>query len=318
MKTVLQICQSLQSLCSGPRHRRRARRLSQSGDGLESRQLMTALIGGFYEREGNNSAAQANDLEVAQSDLLNSVYSRAEGQIGGTDTQDFFRLQLDQPVSNARVSLYNLTADLDVQLRNESGRILASGTRSNFASELLTMPTLSAGTYYIRVYRGVVSARSSYSLSFQSTPSNIPVNPPTPPSLTGDVEPNNSRLMAGSVGSLTSGVTRTVSGSVTSGDREDWYRVPVGANGSLQIDLTGMTADLDVEVQDSSGNVVGSSTNSSSTSEQIRLNGLSSGDYFVRIYRFSTAGSGYRLSTLVRTGTPVTPPAPTPPPVIVG
>jgi len=223
---------------------------------------MTALIGGFYENESNNSSSQANDLEVAQSELLNSVWSRVEGQIGGTDTQDFFRLQLDQMVTDARISLYNLSADLDVQLRNSSGQLLAAGTRSNFASELLSIPSLPAGTYYIRVYRGVTSARSMYSAAFSATPSNSPVTPPTPvtpPVLTGDAEPNGSRETAGSVGQLTSGVANNVYGSLTGSDQEDWYRVPVGASGTLQIDLTGMSADLDVDIRDSSGNIVGSS-----------------------------------------------------------
>jgi hypothetical protein len=282
---------------------------------------MTALIGGFYENESNNSASQANDLEVAQSELLNSVWSRVEGQIGGTDTQDFFRLQLDQMVTDARISLYNLSADLDVQLRNSSGRLLASGTRSNFASELLSIPSLPAGTYYIRVYRGVTSARSMYSAAFSATPSNSPVTPPTPvtpPVLTGDAEPNGSRETAGSVGQLTSGVANNVYGSLTGSDQEDWYRVPVGASGTLQIDLTGMSADLDVDIRDSSGNIVGSSDAALSADEQIRLTGLSAGNYFVRVYRYSDAGSSYRLSALVNEGAPVTPPTPTPPPVVVG
>ncbi|MFM7167106.1 MAG: hypothetical protein ACKO3T_17855 [Planctomycetaceae bacterium] len=39
---------------------------------------MTALIGGFYENEGKFLAAQANDLEVTQSELLDVFWSRSE------------------------------------------------------------------------------------------------------------------------------------------------------------------------------------------------------------------------------------------------
>ncbi|MFN9288069.1 MAG: PPC domain-containing protein, partial [Planctomyces sp.] len=88
---------------------------------------------------------------------------------------------------------------------------------------------------------------------------------------------------------LTSGVANNVYGSLTGSDQEDWYRVPVGASGTLQIDLTGMSADLDVDIRDSSGNIVGSSDAALSADEQIRLTGLSAGNYFVRVYRYSDA-----------------------------
>ena len=44
---------------------------------------MTALIGGFYENEGKFLAAQANDLEVTQSELLDVFWSRSEVRLAG-------------------------------------------------------------------------------------------------------------------------------------------------------------------------------------------------------------------------------------------
>jgi len=268
---------------------------------------MTATAGMMVEREGNNTALQSNLFTVkTQSNDLTGVVT---GAIGGSDRQDYFRIDIAQGVTDARFSLSNLSANLNLEIRNTSGRLMGSGVRAGTRSEAVTIRFLPAGTYYIRVFKGTPSARSQYSVAFSGRVGSD--GPAIPRSL--DVESNDTPATARSVGTMTPGRTKVLTGSLNEGDSEDWYKVPVLANGSLKVDLTGMSADLDVEVQDSTGNRLGVSDFGGQTSEQISLTGLPSGDYFVRIWNFQRnsfqdAGSehnnsNYTLSLLTARGT---------------
>ena len=60
--------------------------------------------------------------------------------------------------------------------------------------------------------------------------------------------------------------------------------------------LTGLSADIDFQVFNQFGNLIGSGTNGGSTSEDFTLNGLLSGVYYIRILPFNNAVSNYSLS----------------------
>ena len=158
---------------------------------------------------------------------------------------------------------------------------------------------------------------SPYTLRATPQSVDVPVTPPetppvTPPVLSGDVEPNSSLQAAGSAGVLTSGVANVVYGSVAGSDQEDWYRVTLSSGGSLRVDLSGLSTDLDLQVRDRNGLILGGSYRFSSADDGVVLNGLSAGDYYVRVYGFGSSSSSYRLSTLFTASGPVAPP------VIVG
>ena len=105
---------------------------------------------------------------------------------------------------------------------------------------------------------------------------------------------DNSLGTATNLGSLSSTITR--SGSVSSSDTIDYFRVNLaGAGSSLNITLTGMTADADLQlIRDYNGNgivdsgdAVASSNRSGNSDESINLHGLAAGSYFIGVKRFS-------------------------------
>ncbi|NBO67031.1 MAG: hypothetical protein EBU88_19665, partial [Acidobacteria bacterium] len=271
-----------------------ARPLSLSGDSLESRQLMTALINGGLEQENNNSAATANDFGLESMD--DWITSYAEGAIGGKDSQDFFRLTLNQNVVDATFGIYDMTGDLNLQIRNSAGRVLASGLQAGLADEEVTIASLPAGVYYIRVFRARVSVRSTYTACFDCT-----ISQSSRPTV-GDVESNDSRNQAGSVGVLVPGIATIVPGRLGAIDRVDYYRVPVAMNGTLEASVTGMQTGSYLSVEDVDGNFLAIVAET----ESVTLTGLPAGDYFVSLIR----GDGdepisYQLSTTVTPGGPV-------------
>jgi uncharacterized protein (DUF2141 family) len=274
--------------------------LWRSSDALESRQLMTVVMAGFMEVEPNNSMAQANEMVTIEPTLSSGISANLAGHIGHAgDNQDLFRLNLSENVINARVIFnHSIRQNLNMQLMNESGSVISSANRLSFGSKMLQAASLPAGTYYIRVFRSTSTAASQWSATLTGTRVGAPAAAPESPSSGIDVEPNNSRALAGSLGTLTPDVSTVVRGSLTGSDPEDWYRVPVDSSGALTIQLTGMTADLDLEVQDSNGATLRTSSNGSNDNETIALTGLSAGDYFIRIKRFLGASSNYTLTAV--------------------
>ena len=300
MTVLSHICSSLKSLCVGNRRRRGGMGLWRSSDALESRQLMTVVMAGFMEVEPNNSMAQANEMVTIEPTLTSGISANLAGHIGHAgDNQDLFRLNLSENVINARVIFnHSIRQNLNMQLMNESGSVISSANRLSFGSKMLQAASLPAGTYYIRVFRSTSTAASQWSATLTGTRVGAPAAAPESPSSGIDVEPNNSRALAGSLGTLTPDVSTVVRGSLTGSDPEDWYRVPVDSSGALTIQLTGMTADLDLEVQDSNGATLRTSSNGSNDNETIALTGLSAGDYFIRIKRFLGASSNYTLTAV--------------------
>nr|NCQ97168.1 peptidase S8 [Microcystis aeruginosa W11-03] len=83
--------------------------------------------------------------------------------------------------------------------------------------------------------------------------------------------------------SITIGATPTTySDFVGSTDTNDYYRFSLGTTSDFSLNLTGLSADADVSLLNSSGSVITSSTNGSTSSESITRQ-LSAGTYYVRV-----------------------------------
>jgi hypothetical protein len=122
--------------------------------------------------------------------------------------------------------------------------------------------------------------------------------PATQPVVRFDTESNNSMSQANFVKDFGRGThSNTFYGSTGSGsDTQDWFKFKVGGTTSGSITLSGMTRDLDLELYNSSGSRIASSTRSGTSTDAINLNSLGSGDYFVRVTPYgSGSGSAYAL-----------------------
>ncbi|WOD40809.1 pre-peptidase C-terminal domain-containing protein [Nodosilinea sp. E11] len=195
------------------------------------------------------------------------------GFVGSTDPNDYYRFNLTAP-GDFRLTLNGLSADADVQLLNSSGSVIQSSTASGTTPELITR-NLSAGTYYARVFP--FSGDTNYNLS-----------------LTID-QAGNSLGTARNIGNLSG--TRTYTDFVGSTDPNDYYRFNLTAPGDFQLTLNGLSADADVQLLNSSGSVIQSSTASGTTPELITRN-LSAGTYYARVLPFS-GDTNYNLSLTI-------------------
>ena len=87
----------------------------------------------------------------------------------------------------------------------------------------------------------------------------------------------------------------TTQGSVFFGDRLDLYRFEVARDGAVDVDLTGLSRNVDLVFADESGTLIDTSRNGGRSSESISAD-LDAGTYFVGVQTRSFWGSQYQLS----------------------
>ena len=216
-----------------------------------------------------------NTLATARAITVGSSTTSYTDWVGSTDTNDYYSFSLANS-SNFNLGLTGMTADGDVQLLNSSGSVIASSTNGGTASESITRQ-LSAGTYYIRVYP-YQSANTNYNLAVSATSIDLAGN-------------TLATARAITVGSSTTSYTDWVGST----DTNDYYSFSLANSSNFNLGLTGMTADGDVQLLNSSGSVIASSTNGGTASESITRQ-LSAGTYYIRVYPYQSANTNYNLA----------------------
>ncbi|MEY2977032.1 MAG: hypothetical protein RLZZ435_1171, partial [Cyanobacteriota bacterium] len=164
-----------------------------------------------------------------------------------------------------------------VERVNSDGTILIS--ESNWAGRAYNTRTISA----------------SNPSKFVIVPSNTSI-----PSVPADGA-GNSTSSARDIGTLTG--TRSFSDFVGSADTNDYYRFYVDSTSNFSLSLTGLSADADVQLLNSSGGAIVSSANGGSSSESISRQ-LSAGTYYARVYPFNSSNTNYNLSLTANTIAP--------------
>jgi hypothetical protein len=188
--------------------------------------------------------------------------------VGGSDTQDFYRINLAAPGS-LNVVLNGLG---DVQVLNSAGTVIASSDDNAFP-ESVNLTSLAAGTYFVRVNQTILD--TNYNLT-----------------LTADYA-GNSTAAARNLGTLLG--RQSVSDFVGGSDTQDFYRINLAAPGSLNVFLAALGADANLQVLNSAGTVIAYSAHGGTTPELANLTSLAAGTYFVEVNQ-SIGDTGYDLT----------------------
>lgn len=229
---------------------------------------MMVLGGEAIAIEQDNSLAEAQNLGTLVGTRTFNDF------VGSADTNDYYQFNVSD-TSDFNLSLNGLSSDADVELLDSSGELIQSSINSGSDAESITRQ-LNAGTYYVRVYP--YSGDTNYTLSLAANRLD---------------RAGNSLAAARNVGVLRGSVSfQDFVGSV---DTNDYYRFSVGNTGTFRLTLNGLAADADVELLNSSGGVIQSSTASGSTPESI-TRALSAGVYYVRVYPYDNSDTNYNLS----------------------
>lgn len=193
-----------------------------------------------------------------------------------SDKFDFYQLRLSNR-SALTATASKLTDKLDLALFDSDRKRVAFSSKPDKQTESL-ITVADAGLYYVRLQRKSGSPKYKLDLSVSIPP---------------DQAGNNAALAR----SITLGSTSTsFKDAVSTSDTNDFYKFSTTAFGNLNLNLTGLSADANVQILNSAGTVIRSSTATGTTPESINA-GLAAGDYFVRVYPGSSnATTNYELN----------------------
>ena len=199
-----------------------------------------------------------------------------------TVDEDYFMFQL--PKNGKNNDMITLTCDgsmgdLDLYLYGSNGTLLvASSQNTSGGFEQISLSGLKHGVYYVAVKgkTGGVDV-GNYELSFSGSEQ----------VLTPDADESNNTIDTAKNLFTLNGTGSREELSLHSVFDEDYYRFSVKEPGSaddwIGIEHDATLGDLDVELYDRDGNLVGASRTAENT-DRISLNGLAVGDYYIRVY----------------------------------
>ncbi len=201
---------------------------------------------------------------------------------GNSDWYSFNILGIPTVANFVNVSLTHLEGDLDVELYDLQGTKLRESA-SIRDQERISLAGLTTGGYLLRVFGSPGVTSPNYSLELA-----LPVQ-----SIAADAfEPNDSRSSATDLRQV-QGVRELTNLTIHSANNDDWFRFETLATSTIShfvgLVLSDSQGDIDLELFDSSGNVLSQSATSNDW-ELINLAGRPAGVYYVRV-------SGYRGAT---------------------
>ena len=162
--------------------------------------------------------------------------------VGQDDTADYYCFEMDRD-GDVEIQLNGLEEDIDLYIYDAAGSQLGRSIRPGQHSESFSQ-TLAPGTYYVLVtpYR---SYASTYQLTFEATFAET-----APADGAG-----NSVAEARQLGSLEA--EQTFQDWVGQDDTADCYRFELDRDGDVEIQLSGLTEDIDLYIYDIAGSEVG-------------------------------------------------------------
>lgn len=270
-------------------------------ESLESRQTMNAdLALAFALASLSNSGSTSDDRYEPNDSRSNAAEIgalQAPQTITGlkmADSQDWFEFRLPSTAgsdASVEISFQHRRGDLDLTVYNAAGTRIGSSTGTG-DREQVSLAGQPAGDYFVKVFGYNGAHNSSYSLTVNPgrPPQAAPTSAANSAAAEGDdrFENNDSRGAAANWGTLSG--RQSFTGLVLQDD--DWYQFrttsPGRSGDSVQVDFQHTRGDVDIQLYNSAGNSVASSTGVGNR-EQISLAGLPAGDYTLRVYGFQGA-----------------------------
>lgn len=213
-----------------------------------------------YNFEPNESIQGAKPF-VANTPINASISSATDN--------DFYSI-LATANKDITISLTGLTADLNVGIYDANGKLLDQATTTGKTSEYLSYLPETPGTYYIKVYgQNGATTNSCYTLNISLITNPCPlVN-----------EPNQWYANATKLP-----LNNTLQGAISTSDDVDYYTFSGMDAGTVRLNLTGLYANLDLQLLNSAGKVVAYSIQTGLANEEIVYQLTEPDNYYVKVY----------------------------------
>ena len=215
-----------------------------------------------------NSAATARRINIGPQRQTFSDF------VSPTDTIDLYSFRLTSRQS-VRLNLNGLRADANLELRTQSGSLVAYSRNLGTTADTIEV-NLGAGGYLIRVSPAGRSLSTTYRLDVAANPDGA-----------------GERLSTAR--RITFGSQATAFRDFVGWKDTDYYSFSVTGSSRLNLKMDGLTADANVQLLDSTGTVLRSSLNPGRLSESIAAI-VSAGTYYIGVSSAYGIGTNYRLN----------------------
>ena len=263
---------------------------SNTGTTPETINNVALLAGTYYVKVAAGTSVNdasytlSNTIKYCTTDKAANDYKTAldisnlDNWVGFGDAADFYKLTMTN-AGTLTLGLTGLTGNADLSLLSSTGMVLKSSSNTGTTSEAINNVALLAGTYYVKVAAGTSVTDASYTLS------NTIKYCPT------DTAANDY--------ATAKDIKAGVDNWVGFGDSADFYKLTMTNAGTLSLDLTGLTGNVEMSLLSSTGTVLKSSANTGIANEAINSVSLLAGTYYVKVATgFGVNDAYYTLSDL--------------------
>ena len=242
-----------------------------SGSGIYS--MTVAVTGGATQNDMNTGTDAGDSFSAA----ITISAGSGTGYIDSTDTNDYYKVS----VTSGQTISVSMTppsgSDFDLKLYDANQSQVASSTLGGSQTDSVTYVSTYSGYLYIRVYKW--SGSGIYSMTV---------------TVTGGATQNDANSGQDAGNSFAQALTiaaGSYTGFVDSTDTDDYYKVSLSSGQMIFIYLTPPSgSDFDLYLYNPSQSQVASSTLSGSQTDTVSYVATSSGDYYVRVKRWSGSG----------------------------
>lgn len=219
-----------------------------------------------------------NTTATARAVTLSTSNTNISDWVGNVDANDYYRFSLNAD-SNFSFRMSGLTGNADAQLLSSSGSVIQLANSSGTTEEIINRH-LTKGDYFIRVFPNS-DVSTNYKLTMTASPD--AGNTLTTARVIGNVGTSNIGFKdwLGTVGNIT--------------DNNDFYRFSLTSESYLNLKINGLKADANLQLLDSNGAIITSSSETGTRDENIRRQ-LAAGNYFVRVFPNAGVTTNYNLN----------------------
>lgn len=208
--------------------------------------------------------------------------------VGDLQYNDYYKFSVAQN-SSMNLNLGGLTANTGLYLYDRNEKLIASSDNDDNADESIVYNLASGNTYYLLVdgrspsYGG---GNTHYNLDLSPTPLTY-----SPANLVGNTEAQTKNI-----GALSTAQTFTdfVGNQYLGRDKNDYYQFTLTETSTVNLNLSGMTADADLVLLNSEYSQITESSQLTNIDEGIVRN-LVAGTYIAQVKSIENANTGYNL-----------------------
>lgn len=202
--------------------------------------------------------------------------SSTPGVISSASDDDWYAFTT-AAAGSITISLSGLSGDANLALVDSTQAVLGSSANAGTATETVTYAAPSAGTFYVHVIPQAAGA--SYTMAVVFTPT-----------AGGDGNDTFGTAQAVAAGA-------TIHGVISSATDEDWYTFTTTGAGTITITLTGLSADANLALYNSTPTSLGSSANTGTANDTVSYTAAAAGTFYAQVLP-QTVGASYTLGVI--------------------